>query len=102
MAVGQVLRRLLTERARGRCEYCQTAQLIVVEMEVDHITPEAAGGATDPDNLCPTCVGCNGFKLAFQAGIDPQTGGRSRCSTRGTSVGTSTSAGARTARRSRA
>ena len=74
MAVGQVLRRLVTERARGRCEYCQTAQLIVVEMEVDHITPEAAGGATDLDNLCLTCVGCNGFKLAFQTGADPQTG----------------------------
>ena len=74
MAVGQVLRRLVTERARGRCEYCQTAQLIVVEMEVDHITPEAAGGATDLDNLCLTCVGCNGFKLAFQAGTDPETG----------------------------
>lgn len=43
-------------------------------MEVDHITPEAAGGATDSDNLCLTCVGCNGFKLAFQTGIDPDTG----------------------------
>ena len=48
--VGQALRRLVAERARNRCEYCQTAQLIVVEMEVDHITPEAAGGATDLDN----------------------------------------------------
>ena len=72
--VGQALRRLVAERARNRCEYCQTAQLIVVEMEVDHITPEAAGGATDLDNLCLTCVGCNGFKLAFQTGTDPETG----------------------------
>jgi len=73
-AIAQALRRLVAERAQERCEYCQTAQAIVVEMEVDHITPEAAGGATDPDNLCLTCVGCNGFKLAFQTGIDPDTG----------------------------
>ena len=43
-------------------------------MEVDHVTPEAAGGATDLNNLCLSCVGCNGFKPAFQAAIDPVTG----------------------------
>ena len=73
-AIAQALRRLVAERAHGRCEYCQTAQAVVVEMEVDHITPEVAGGVTDADNLCLTCVGCNGFKLAFQTGIDQETG----------------------------
>jgi hypothetical protein len=72
--IGQALRRLVVERAGGRCEYCRTAQAIVVEMEVDHIVPESAGGATDPDNLCLTCVACNGFKLAHQTGSDPETG----------------------------
>ena len=43
-------------------------------MEIDHIVPESAGGASTADNLCLTCVGCNGFKLAFQAAIDPNTG----------------------------
>jgi 5-methylcytosine-specific restriction endonuclease McrA len=72
--IAPALRRAVVERAHGRCEYCQTAQAIVVEMEVDHITPESAGGATDIDNICLTCIGCNGFKLAFQTGIDPETG----------------------------
>lgn len=73
-AIPRALRRLVSERAHGRCEYCRTAQAIVVEMEVDHILPETAGGATNADNLCLTCVGCNGFKLAFQTGADPETG----------------------------
>ena len=43
-------------------------------MEIDHVVPESAGGPTVTDNLCLTCVGCNGFKLAFQTGPDPKTG----------------------------
>jgi len=72
--IAQTLRREVTERARGRCEYCLTAQAVVVEMEIDHVIPEATGGPTNAGNLCLTCVGCNGFKLAFQTGIDPETG----------------------------
>jgi hypothetical protein len=55
-----------------------TWQAIVVEMEVDHVVPEAAGGPTEAGNLCLTCVGCNGFKLAFQSGTDPETGTQAR------------------------
>lgn len=68
------LRRLVTKRAFGLCEYCQTAQIIVVSMEIDHIDPESEGGQTRADNLCLTCRGCNGFKQDFQTGIDPETG----------------------------
>lgn len=46
----------------------------MVEIEVDHVTPVTAGGPTTADNLCLTCVGCNGFKLAYRAGTDPKTG----------------------------
>jgi hypothetical protein len=67
------MRQHVTDRAKGLCEYCQTAQIIVVTMEVDHIIPQVAGGETDLDNLCLVCRGCNGFKLAFQTDIDPQT-----------------------------
>jgi len=42
-------------------------------MEIDHILPESAGGATTLDNLCLACVGCNTFKYNFQTGIDPAT-----------------------------
>lgn len=67
------LRQQVIERARGRCEYCQTQQIIVVSMEIDHIIPESANGETILDNLCLACIGCNGFKLNFQTGIDPDT-----------------------------
>ncbi|MGH2410282.1 MAG: HNH endonuclease [Chloroflexota bacterium] len=72
--IAPALRQAVVERASGRCEYCGTAQAIVVEMEVDHIVPRAAGGVTDLANLCLTCVGCNGFKLAYQSGVDPDSG----------------------------
>jgi hypothetical protein len=68
------LRERVIKRARGRCEYCQTQQAIVVSMQIDHIIPEADGGTTNADNLCLACVGCNGYKLNFQTGHDPETG----------------------------
>ncbi len=72
--VAAALRQAVIERAQGRCEYCLTWQAIVVEMEVDHVLPESAGGLTEASNLCLTCAGCNGFKLAFQSAVDPETG----------------------------
>jgi hypothetical protein len=71
--ISDALRQQITERARGLCEYCQTAQIIVVTMEVDHIEPQIAGGETHPDNLCLVCRGCNSFKQDFQTGFDPDT-----------------------------
>jgi hypothetical protein len=67
------LRQQVITRAKGRCEYCQTQQSIVVVMEIDHIQPLSVGGATNLDNLCLACVGCNAFKLNFQSGFDPDT-----------------------------
>jgi hypothetical protein len=71
--ISEALRQQVFQRARGLCEYCQTAQLIVVSMEIDHIVPSIAGGQTQLDNLCLTCRGCNSFKLDFQTGIDPES-----------------------------
>ena len=65
------LRRQVTERANAHCEYCP--QAIVVEMEIDHVIPEAVGGLTVADNLYLAWVGCNGYKLAFVNGMDPET-----------------------------
>ena len=67
------LRELVYERARHRCEYCQTQARIVVEMHVDHIVPQAAGGQTTSDNLCLSCATCNNRKRDHQSAIDPQT-----------------------------
>jgi len=71
--ISATLRQQVIERANHQCEYCQTQQVIVISMEIDHIIPESAGGETTLDNLCLACIGCNGFKLHYQFGIDPDT-----------------------------
>ncbi len=71
--VPKATREAVTRRASGRCEYCQTPQAIVVEMVIDQIVPEIAGGETTPDNLCLACISCNLYKRDFQLGIDPET-----------------------------
>lgn len=44
-----------------------------VRYEVDHIIPEARGGATISENLAYSCPLCNEFKGARTHGTDPQT-----------------------------
>lgn len=73
-SISKRLREQVTQRARGRCEYCHTPKAIVVEMAIDHILPESAGGPTVASNLCLACIGCNTYKREHQTGIDPQTG----------------------------
>jgi hypothetical protein len=68
------LRRLVHERANGRCEYC----LIPVTMtmaahEVDHIVAEKHSGTTDADNLALSCALCNKHKGSDLASIDLET-----------------------------
>lgn len=67
------LREQVILRASGRCEYCQTPQAIVIEMQIDHIQPESADGLTELHNLCLACISCNQHKGDNQTGIDPQT-----------------------------
>ena len=69
--VAEDLRRRVYDRAQGICEYCQTQEVIVINMHIDHIVPLSAGGKTEPDNLCLSCISCNGAKHKFQLGIDP-------------------------------
>ncbi len=68
------LREEVVQRAKARCEYCQTQELIIIYMQVDHIEPLSSGGETVSDNLCLTCGGCNRSKTDFTTGFDPQTG----------------------------
>jgi 5-methylcytosine-specific restriction endonuclease McrA len=44
-----------------------------MELEVDHIVPESAGGQTLADNLCVACSHCNKFKGNTQTIVDPIT-----------------------------
>ncbi|MCX6029771.1 MAG: HNH endonuclease signature motif containing protein [Chloroflexi bacterium] len=72
--IPRALRRLVRERANGRCEYCLTPERISgLSSDVDHIIPLAAGGATDTDNLCLACASCNAFKGTKTRAVDPES-----------------------------
>lgn len=69
------LRRLIRQRAHGRCEYCLIPEAAVFALhEVDHIVAEKHGGETEADNLALSCVFCNKHKGSDLTSIDPVTG----------------------------
>jgi len=69
------LRRLVIQRAAGRCEYCGLSQeRQEATFHIDHIIPVMAGGETSEGNLALACVSCSLRKAARQTAIDPQSG----------------------------
>jgi hypothetical protein len=63
--------RLVYERAKGCCEYCQTCEKVTGQaMHVEHIDPQ---GDDHPDNLCLSCPSCNLSKAQAIAAVDSQT-----------------------------
>lgn len=69
------LRRLVEERAKQRCEYCQLpAGVAFFPHEVDHVIAEKHGGTTEEGNLAYTCWRCNRYKGSDLGSFDPQTG----------------------------
>ncbi|MBM4073508.1 MAG: HNH endonuclease [Planctomycetes bacterium] len=67
-------RRLVRERARNCCEYCQLPQqCTVLPHEVDHIRAKKHRGRTSLRNMCWACAQCNGAKGSNAAGFDPLT-----------------------------
>lgn len=64
--VSEALRRRVIERYGPRCVYCGTAKNI----EMDHVLPVIAGGATTIENLRPACRLCNRRKR--DRVLDPQ------------------------------
>ncbi|MEM9219170.1 MAG: HNH endonuclease [Cyanobacteria bacterium P01_F01_bin.150] len=66
------LRERLLSVDRQRCCYCLTTTAITgVEMTIDHIQPQAKGGATCFENLCLACSACNTFKSDTTKALDP-------------------------------
>jgi hypothetical protein len=58
--VSATLRQVVTERARNRCEYCQSPERITGgPLHVEHVIPEMSGGPTTLDNLALACARCN-------------------------------------------
>jgi len=69
------LRRLVAERAEGRCEYCRMPQLVsAFGHEPDHIIPIQHGGRTEVENLALACFRCNRHKGPNVGSFDPETG----------------------------
>lgn len=65
-------------QANNQCGYCRSLQKYVLGiLEIDHITPTAAGGSDDIDNLWLSCRLCNSFKGARTHAYDPLTEKRS-------------------------
>jgi hypothetical protein len=69
------LRRLIEERAGGRCEYCLLpGSVAFFPHEVDHVVAEKHGGATVAENLALTCWRCKRHKGSDLGSFDPQSG----------------------------
>lgn len=69
------VRQRICAEARYRCGYCLAQQDIIgVQLHVEHIKPESAGGSSEPDNLWLACSECNLHKGAQTQLLDPQTG----------------------------
>ena len=70
------LRRLVTERAGGRCEYCLMPQSAsAFAHEPDHIIPVQHGGKTEIGNLALACLRCNRHKGPNVGSFDPGESG---------------------------
>lgn len=61
MTVSKRLRYEILKRDNYTCRYCG-ANAPDVQLHIDHVTPEALGGATVPENLVAACEGCNSGK----------------------------------------
>lgn len=69
------LRRLVTERAGQRCEYCLLPQAAALHRhEPDQIIPLQHDGATNAENLALACFHCNRAKGPNVGSFDPETG----------------------------
>src|SRR5258706_156207 len=69
------LREHIAVAAGHRCGYCRTpTNLVGYPLTIDHIVPEARGGATVEENLWLACVACNQFKGTRVSGRDAKSG----------------------------
>ncbi|HEX5443706.1 MAG TPA: HNH endonuclease signature motif containing protein, partial [Pirellulales bacterium] len=74
--VSAELRRLVTARASGVCEYCLIHEDDTwLGCQIDHVISEKHGGLTSADNLAYACVFCNRSK-GTDLGSIAQTSGQ--------------------------
>ncbi|MBD2492144.1 HNH endonuclease [Aulosira sp. FACHB-615] len=74
-SISTELRKLVINRASGRCEYCLIhSSYSIYTHEVDHIIAIKHGGETSSENLALSCLSCNRHKGSDFATIDAETG----------------------------
>lgn len=72
--ISERLRRQVSERAEGRCEYCLIHEDdSLYAHEIDHIIAEKHRGETILENLCLACLECNRAKGTDFGSFDPET-----------------------------
>lgn len=75
--VSQSLREQVATDACNRCGYCLAQQEIIgIQLHIEHIIPEAAGGVTDRVNLWLACSECNNHNGSQVDATDPDSGER--------------------------
>ena len=69
------LERLVWQRARSCCEYCQLPQAFSpLPHAIDHIISRQQHGPTVAENLALACFFCNSYKGPNTAGLNSETG----------------------------
>ncbi len=72
--ITSAIRKMVAERAKECCEYCQSQLFFSPDpFVVEHIIPKSRGGTNELDNLAFACQGCNGIKYNKVAEVDPTT-----------------------------
>lgn len=76
MAVSAAIRRLVRERAGGRCEYCRMAEAWepYFTYHVEHVVAAQHGGGDAEANLALACNHCNLIKGPNLTSMDPDSG----------------------------
>lgn len=73
--IGRRLRAQVLADAGGRCGYCHSSEEITgTPLDIEHVLPEALGGATHRANLWAACRQCNAIKGDHVTALDPLTG----------------------------
>jgi hypothetical protein len=74
-SISASLRRLVIDRAEGKCEYCRLHQdFSIYTHEVDHVIAQKHGDETTTENLSLACLPCNRHKGSDLTTFDPTTG----------------------------
>jgi HNH endonuclease len=67
-------RRLVRDRAGGRCEYCGLPESAFdFSFHIEHIRAKQHHGNDEPDNLCLACDRCNLYKGPNLSAVDSES-----------------------------